>query len=179
MTWNAPMTAISGSIFTAAQFNTFLRDNLNECPAAKATTPGSIFATSDTNQVSERIPATDFTTNSDSVTSTSYADVATVGPRVSVVTGSSALVTVTGRVINNTAGQNTYINYDVSGATTIAANDDNAYMFTCPVINYSQQGSSTMLLTGLTPGTNTFTMKYRVTGGTGTVDNRRLTVIPF
>ena len=32
------MTAVSGSVYTAAQFNTFVRDNLNETAPAKATT---------------------------------------------------------------------------------------------------------------------------------------------
>src|SRR5690606_12967068 len=43
MAWSAPMTAVSGSVFTAAQFNQFVRDNLNETAPARATTAGAHF----------------------------------------------------------------------------------------------------------------------------------------
>lgn len=173
------MTAVAGSVFTAAQFNTYVRDNFNETAPAKATTPGSIFATSGTNTIAERIPQTQFITTSETTTSTAYTDVATTGPAVTVTCGTTALVIVSARIINTTAGQNTYAGYAVSGASSVAASDDFVFMFTCPVANYSQQGSQVLLQTGLTAGSNTFTMKYRVTGGTGTLDNRQLTVIPL
>ncbi len=41
------------------------------------------------------------------------------------------------------------------------------------------QGSATFFVTGLTAGSNTFTAKYRVTGGTGTYLNRTIIVIPL
>ena len=43
------MTAVASSVFTAAQFNTFIRDNLNETSPAKATTAGAYFTVSGTN----------------------------------------------------------------------------------------------------------------------------------
>ncbi len=54
MSWTAPMPAVAGAIFTAAQYNTFVRDNLNECAPAKASVVGSYFTTSDDNQIAER-----------------------------------------------------------------------------------------------------------------------------
>ena len=36
MTWTAPMTAVAGAVYTAAQWNTSIRDNLNETAVAKA-----------------------------------------------------------------------------------------------------------------------------------------------
>src|SRR5882672_4060511 len=105
MTWTAPMTAIAGSVFTAAQFNTFVRDNLNECPAAKATAPGSHFITSGTNQVVERIPVEAVLNISEQTTSASFADLTTPGPTVTAVTGSTALIVMTVEINNNTASQ--------------------------------------------------------------------------
>lgn len=173
------MTAVANTVFTAAQFNTFVRDNLNETAPAKATTAGSLFVATGTNAIAQRTLATQFVTDSETTTSTAYTDLTTPGPAVTVTTGTSALVFVGARIINNTAGQNTYASYAVSGATTSAADDDRAFMFTCPVANYSTGGTNAVLHTGLTAGSNTFTMKYRVTGNTGTADNRRLTVMPL
>lgn len=173
------MTAVAGSIFTAAQFNQYVRDLFNETAPAKAITPGGYFVTSGTNAIAERSVGSQFVTTLETTTATAYGDLATVGPTVVVTTGTAALVSVGARLINNTAGQNMYASYEVSGATSAPANDDNAFMFTCPVANYSQQGSYVVHHTGLTPGVNTFTMKYRVTGGTGTADNRRLVVLPL
>lgn len=45
--------------------------------------------------------------------------------------------------------------------------------------NGLQNATRTHLETSLTSGSNTFTIKYRVSGGTGTVQRRHLTVIPF
>jgi hypothetical protein len=179
MAWTAPMTAVAGSIFTAAQFNTNIRDNLNETAPAKATTAGSIFVATGTNAIAERIPTGAFETASETTTSSSYTDLATVGPTVTVTTGSKAIVLIGGRLFNNTVGQNTYASYDISGATSSSATDDRAHMMTMPATSSSMQAVNAILQDSLTPGSNTFTMKYRVTGGTGTADNRRLLVIPL
>lgn len=42
MVWTAPMTAIPGDVFTAAQFNTHLRDNLNYLKTQTDTNASSI-----------------------------------------------------------------------------------------------------------------------------------------
>jgi len=41
------------------------------------------------------------------------------------------------------------------------------------------QASATFYVTGLTPGTYTFTAKYRTTGGTATFANRNIIVQPL
>ena len=95
MAWSAPMTAVSGSVFTAAQFNTFVRDNLNETSPAKATTSGAYFTVSGTNEITERVPASASTLVSETTTSTSFTDLTTVGPEVTVDTGASAVLALT------------------------------------------------------------------------------------
>lgn len=174
------MTAVAGSIFTAAQFNTFVRDNLNATAPALATTAGSIFVTTGTNAIAERIPSGTFDTTSDTTTSTSYGDLAgSSGPAVTVTTGTKAIVFAAARLANNGTGNNTYVSYAVTGATTDAAVDERAFFFTGNTTNESVQSCNLNFHTGLTAGSNTFTLKYRVTAGTGTGDNRRIVVIPL
>lgn len=106
-------------------------------------------------------------------TSTSYTDLATAGPSVTVTTGTKALVVINGESFNSTT-QASSMSFAVSGATTIAAANDSA------LLNYGTAdmgASQVFLLTSLTAGSNVFTAKYKVNGGTGTFANRRITVI--
>lgn len=177
MAWTAPMTAVAGAVFTAAQYNTFIRDNVNECPAAKALTPSGYFVTSDTNQVSERVLAEAVVDTSEGTTSTSYVALATAGPAVTVVTGGKALVWVTADLVCNTAGQTARTTFNVSGATTIAEADSLALRNTNTATIRATAGPTTV---SLTPGTNTFTMTYRTSGAsTSTFANRRIIVMPL
>lgn len=178
MSWTSPMTAVAGSVFTAAQFNTFIRDNLLECPAAKATTPGSFFAVSDTNQVAERIgTATSITGVTETSTSTSYTDLATFGPEITVTTGGYAIVFLSGAIQNNGTGS-VRMAYDVSGATSISAADNRGIgHFGAAAVGVVC--GNAIYHDNLTSGVNTFTAKYRVSAGTGTFESRRLQVLPF
>jgi hypothetical protein len=173
------MTAVAGSVFTAAQFNTFVRDDLNETAPAKALNPGGHFVTSATNQISERLSATNNVNTSETTTSTSYADLATAGPAVTVTTGAMCWVLVTATESNNTSGQNVYMSYAVTGASSVSATDDRALLLTAAATNQAMRATHVYLETGLTPGSNTFTAKYRVTGGTGSWSNRRIAALPL
>jgi len=46
-------------------------------------------------------------------------------------------------------------------------------------VNASFQGSATYLVTGLSPGSTTFTAQYRVTSGEGQFSMRSIVVIPL
>lgn len=179
MTWTAPMTAVANTVFTAAQFNTHVRDNLNETAPAKATTAGTLFVATGANSIAERVPSTNGVTTSETTTGTGYGDLATPGPTVTVTTGTKAIVIVTSLVQNSTSGQNSYASYAVSGASAISATDDRSVLITAAATNQTLRASAVYMETGLTAGSNTFTMKYRVTGGTGSFQNRRITVIPL
>jgi hypothetical protein len=173
------MTAVANTVFTAAQFNTHVRDNLNETAPAKATTAGTIFVASGANSIAERVPSTAAVTTSETTTGTGYGDLTTPGPAVTVTTGTKAIVMVASLVQNSTAGQNSYASYAVTGASAISATDDRAVLITAAATNQTLRASAVYMETGLTAGSNTFTMKYRVTGGTGSFQNRRITVIPL
>ncbi len=109
--------------------------------------------------------------------STSYADLATVGPSVTMTTGTKALVIVSAAIDNNTIGGQAITSAAVSGATTLAASDTRALINRTSTANYTMAASYSILLTGLTAGSNTFTMKYRVAAGTGAFQDRTITVI--
>lgn len=181
MAWTAPMTAVANTIFTAAQFNTNVRDNLNETAPAKAVNAGGYFVATGVNAIAERTAGHDLINASETTASTSFVDLATPGPAVTKTTGTSAFVAVYGLVSIDTAGVSALMSFAVSGATAVTASDTRAVSFQPGSVAAARslRASAVTLLDGLTPGSNTFTAKYRVTGGTGTFNNRRLAVYPL
>lgn len=122
-----------------------------------------------------RSPVSATVAASQSTTSTTFVDLATAGPAVTLYTGTAALVTVSFSGSNSSADNFLLASPAVSGATTLAAADDNA---TALNGRTSTGGTSrTFRLTGLNAGENTFTLKYRVGAGTGTFLRRDITVI--
>jgi len=178
MAWTAPMTAIATAAFTAAQFNTYVRDNLVQTAPAKATTAGGIFVATGTNAIAERIPTAATVSTSQTTASTSYANLSTSGPTVTVTTGAQAIVMWSAFTQNSTSGASNAIAFEISGATTHSASDVDATRFQA-ASNSDFERSSGLAFVSLTPGSNTFQMKYRVSGGTGTFANRHLCVIPL
>jgi len=156
MSYSAPHTFAVGEVATAANLNLLS----NDVAALVSTT-----ATVDT---------------SETTTSTTYADLATVGPAQTINTGdrTAVLIMVAGILFNSGAANATFISVAVSGATTLAAND--VYALRAGGAGYAAnlqlQMSLVYKITGLTAGSNTFTCKYKVSAGTGTFIDRKLTV---
>lgn len=175
MSWSAPMTAVAGATFTAAQFNQYVRDLFLECPTAKATAAGQHFVSSAVNTVVARSTLSSFVATSETTTSTSYADLATIGPAVTITTGTSALVWW-GASISNTGANSSRMSMSVGGASSVAASDQWAAI----VLGTSAfRIFSGHLFTGLTAGSNVFVAKYSVAANTGTFINRELIVHPL
>lgn len=110
--------------------------------------------------------------------STSYVDLATTTDTVTVTVGSSGkvLVFLNAQVQNG----NGYISVAVSGASTVAASDANgAYGTGSSGTGAVGFPSASLVLTGLAAGSTTFKMKYRSTGGTVSIQNRRISVLPL
>jgi hypothetical protein len=121
---------------------------------------------------------------SETTNSTTYADLATTGPSAASVTiGSSgaALVTVTGHVQPPASNTTAFMSFAATGAMAVAAVDTQALVrdFGSSGGTGFVQASATFYVTGLTPGTYTFTAKYRTTGGTATFANRNIIVQPL
>jgi hypothetical protein len=113
---------------------------------------------------------------SQTTTSTSYTDLATAGPAVTITTGTKALVIISAKLNASAAGNAVFVGFAVSGATTIAAADASA-LGTSDAVGARPYQSSYVTKATLTAGSNTFTLKYVVSGGTGTFANREITVI--
>lgn len=182
MAWTAPMTAVANTAFTAAQFNTYVRDNLLETAPAKATVSGSLIVGNGLNSIAERIPSNQFITTAETTSSTSYTDLATTGPSITVTTGTKVLIALGAAISRTSASATGSVRMSVatSGATTLSASDASCLAKIGWVDgNESITASKVIMITGLTAGSNTFTAKYRVSSGVGTFDDRHLIVLPF
>jgi len=109
------------------------------------------------------------TVASQSTTSTSFTDLATV-TSVTVTTGTKALVIFGSGIAPGNAG---YISPDISGASTVAASNDNSCVFE----GTEAYQTRAIVFSGLTAGSNTFTIKFRANTGTCTWYRRGITVI--
>jgi len=180
MAWTAPMTAVTGVVFTAAQFNVHIRDNLLVTAPAIATAAGRLIITLGSKIVGERIPTVATVSTGQSTTSTSYVDLGTVGPVVTVATGTKAFVIMGSFQQNTNAGLGNRMSVAISGATTTAASDTNSFATESGNADDGFKGSYATIM-ALTGGNNTFTAKYRTTagGGTSNFSSRTVAVIPF
>lgn len=178
MTWTAPMTAVASSVFSANQFNTHIRDNLSETAVAQAFTAGDHFVVTGTNSIVPRTITGASVATTETSTTASYTDLATGGPAVSVDCGAKALV-LWESLISYTGTDFAAVSYAVSGSTSIAASHSRAIMRDGRTSGFPIMIGGSHLETALTPGTNTFTLKYWSNGSTATFQHRYITVIPF
>lgn len=113
----------------------------------------------------------------ETTTSLTYTNLTTTGPSVTITTGTSVIVIISADIRNTVSTGNTaWVSIDVSGATTIAASDTNAFYASSPGGGFNISGARAVLITGLTPGSNIFTLKYRVDGQTWAFENRTIAV---
>jgi hypothetical protein len=112
---------------------------------------------------------------SQTTASTSYTDLGTVGPALTVTVGANGILLIAlHSAISNSGANNSYVSFALSGANTVAANDNTAITHAGTT---QDNFGSTFILTGLTPGSTTVTMKFKATAGTATFSLRRLGVI--
>lgn len=173
------MTAVANSVFTAAQFNTFVRDNLNETAPAKSTTTSSHFVGNGVNSIVERISDETSVSAAETTTSTSYTDLATAGPTVTVTTGTTAIVFFRAGMENSGANAGSFMAFEISGATAGAAADVSSINIAGLAAASRARIGTAYMLNSLTAGVNTFTAKYKVSANTGTFTQRQLAVMPF
>ena len=174
MTWSTPMTAVANTGLTAAQWNASVRDNLLETSVAKATTAGRIFVATGVNTLAEREITESEILTQETSTRTTYGNITTTGPTVTVTTGALAITSVSAQMFNSGAN-NMYSSYAISGATTDASSDTRALAFQAGAGD--QIRATSTVLSTLTGGSNTFKVEYRTSAGTGTWDDRRILVI--
>jgi hypothetical protein len=158
-TFSALSVGADGTILTA---------DSTEATGLKWAAAGSSFPASDTATVN----------TSETTSSTSYTDLTTPGPAVTVTTGTKALVIVTSRLWNQTADYVAMMSFAVSGATSLSASNDNAAYARRGTDTVINRFSTATLITGLTAGSNTFTAKYRADiAGTAAFRERQIFVM--
>lgn len=179
MAWNAPITFVANAVLTAAQLNAQVRDNLSETAPAKATAANRIMVTTGANAIEEREIVDAIVEAEQTTTSSTYADMATVGPTVTLTTGTKALVLINAQLKHATVGGIAWASFAVSGATTDAAIDGRAILYETATAGGGGVRCGAASLIALTAGTNTFTMKYKESGsGTeASIGRRRIQVV--
>ncbi len=173
------MTAGLNATITAAQWNTHVRDNLLETEAAKAANDGGYFVATAANAIVQRQAGSQFVLTRESTTSTSYTDLSTSGPAVTVTSGTTALVWISAELDTNTVDALTKFSYAVSGASTVAASDDWGVWTDGQYDGSATRKGVCHRHTGLTAGSNTFTMKYAAGSNTASFAKREIIVMPF
>lgn len=125
-----------------------------------------------------RIDTATVATN-ETTTSTSYTDLATVGPSVTIDVGPTGLVLVfwAAQFRNSTIGSFSLMAIDVTGANTVAAGDADYLGYEAATANQDLKVGRHHLFELDNPGPTTFTAKYRVTGNTGGWQDRRITAL--
>jgi hypothetical protein len=110
-------------------------------------------------------------------TSTTYTDLATVGPAVTVTIGANGIaLVILGAATFNSGSDDSRMSFVVSGANTLAADNSRCKSSSGAA---GQDDSKIFTLTGLNPGSTTFTAKYLADSGTAGFLNRTITVIPL
>lgn len=149
---------VTGELVSAANLKTYTSDNIDA--------------------LNKRISVAPPIATAETRANAAYGALATAGPLITVTTGVFALVVLTARMLNNTAGGDCRMSVAVSGATTIAAADANSNeVVGTGTANFASRQSVVVPLT-LNAGANTFTSQYRSGGAdTMTASDRNLVVI--
>lgn len=147
--WVSPRTWTAGELITATIMNAHLRDQLT---ALKNRAYG----------VCDIDEASNYTT-----TSTSFTDVDATNLSITVVTGGGVMEVIFDGVVDNSGASYNYMNVDIDGSPMVA-NDG---------INATQEGAAgerqifsfNRRVIGLSAGSHTFKLQWKVSGGTATL----------
>lgn len=179
MSWTAPKTWVGNEVPTAAILNTHLRDNMLETMPAKAAQDGQIFVGAGVNSITTRYIMADRISTFESTSSVAYTNLATTGPSVTVDHGTMCIVLWSCQLLNSGANNSSHMSWSMAGTMNRAGLD--LISITQDAVSASQPWrlGNVDFLTGLTPGTTTFTGQYRTSAGTADFSDRFLAVIPL
>lgn len=114
---------------------------------------------------------------------TAFGDLTTAGPAVTVTVSSSGmlLVQVASDIKVTSSSDGGRMGFDISGASTVAANDQDSLKYEAKVSNAELRASRVVLVTGLNPGATTVTAKYRSSPNNSgsTYTDRNIWVLPL
>ena len=179
MPWTDPITFYDGDPLTAAQLNTFIRDNLLETAPAKATREGRLITTASIHSVAERQWARDVKTDSINVENQWFVsedeDGTPYGPTCTVAHG-GALLIFYDALITVTAG-----NGNAVYAPGVNGNAPEHTNYALRSARDATLRTGSVYYVELEPGVAEVSMYYGTSNQTTTAryDERRLTVIAF
>lgn len=126
-------------------------------------------------------PASATVATSETTSSTTYADLATTTDTVTVTIGANglALIGFSTKMSGNTGNEQSFTSFAISGANSAVATDTRSTVEGAVAGKPFASGSGLFLLTGLTPGSTTFKLKYRTTLGTCTITDRSIMALPL
>jgi hypothetical protein len=126
-------------------------------------------------------PGYGYVATSESTTSATYADLATTTDQITVNIGNSgmAVLFLNSFLYNSTIGDYAFVAFAMTGANTASASDVKSMYYPEASGGFGMKMGTPFLLTGLSAGSTTFKMKYRVNAGTGTFQERFISVIPL
>lgn len=121
---------------------------------------------------------------SETTTSASYTDLATVGPAVTLTVGPSGILVChfsSFCQINAAAGNAWFLSVALTGGNVVAASDANGMEILNAFSNQPEEKGTTVVLTGLTTTSTTVTLKYKTNNAanTNTYSQRCLAVSTF
>jgi len=144
-------------------------------------TPGQVLAAAELNDsfgAVMKVPVSNTIATSQTTSSTSFTDLATVGPTVTITTGTDALVILTATIAASSDARMASMGFAVSGATTIAVSDATSLRASASTTNFDPYSMSAIFRVTLTAGSNVFTAKYRNSSvANATFANRTLMVV--
>ncbi len=185
MVWNPPKLFSDHAILTAAELNTYVRDNFLELAPAKATTENGYFISNGINSIVERVPKSDFIITAEDefgggTGTLEFIDLATPGPTVTLETGSKVLVILSAQVKAEGVGRG-WMSFRITGATDrpYTTDDNDQALIQGQSDGGPMQYSKFIFVENLIPGSNTFTAQYRYSDVEPSWNSRRITVIPF
>lgn len=112
----------------------------------------------------------------ESTTGSSFADLTTVGPQVTldVTNAGVAVISIHTFLQQGTSGQTAIASFELSGANTLSASDDRSVLTRSVDLD---ERAGRWRLTGLSAGTTTFTMKYRSSSSSTASFRRREMIV--
>lgn len=165
MGYSAPPTFITGAVLTAPQLQV-ISDDIADLD--RRTSPvGSVVVANET------------------CTNASFVDMATVGPAVTVIIGSTLKceIFLYAAIQGSVAGNECFMGFVASGANTLAATQGRAISFTPGTAGGASHVGAPFLLTSTelsAAGSTTFKAVYaRNTSGTANFSDRRIAVTPL
>lgn len=180
---------VSGLPLTSPVLTTPVIADLTSATHTHANAAGGGTLTGSTALINSTVTADKLSTGADeatvstdqTTTSTSYTDLTTSGPARTVTIGANglALVFLFAKFGQSTAGSRAYMGFGITGASTVAAADAFAVEYQSWTANSDEAYGATFLVKSLTPGSTTFTAKYRADANTARFILRRIAVVPL